>query len=219
VAKEVAIQHHLRMDIWSSSARTKVEQHDFKESLILNYERTSTLGDSHLRCMILNVDIPRQTVRASHIWKFCSGGNGLSDFGLPPTALGNFRNGFLLCSKIEEAFDSKRVCFLVNRLHQEELVLKVLDPNLRGEVVCQDSPNSPKETFHSIDGSVLRHPEGVFPFRRILDFHAKMAYKNAITKNWIAPDVMFDEFFDLSIDGSIPDLFIYDDVNDTASNV
>jgi hypothetical protein len=80
-------------------------------------------------------------------------------------------------------------------------------------------PRLAKETFQKIDGSVLQHPKGVFPFRRILDFHAKMAFKNAITKNCIAPDVMFDNFFDLSIDGSIPDLFMYADVNDTGSNV
>ncbi len=214
MAKEIATQHRIRMDIWSSTARTKVEQVDFKNTLITNYQRSSTLGDTHLKCMILDVDIPRSKVIASHIWKFCTDGEGLEEFGLESTALGNFRNGLLLCESIEKAFDSKRVCFLVDRIHPEDITFKVLDPNLSYSVVSTDSPTNPQETFQDIDGRLLRHPQGVLPFRRILNFHAKVSFQKAIRKGWIANDVSFDDFFDLSIDGSIPDLNIYDEFID-----
>jgi len=211
VAKEIATQHRIRLDIWSSNTRSKFEQADFKSSLIINYQRSSTLGDTHLKCMILDVDIPRPKVIASHIWKFHTEGEGLEEFGLQVTDLGNVRNGLLLCESIEQAFDSKRVCFLIDRIHPEDIVLKVLDPNLFPMVVSSDSPTHPQETFQDIDGRLLQHPPGILPFRRILNFHAKLSFQKAIRKGWIANDISFEDFFDLSIDGSIPDLNMYDD--------
>jgi len=208
--KEAAIQRRSRLNVWSSGRRTHVEQQDFKSALIEKYGRASAKGEDFLRCMILDVDIPRQNVIASHIWKFCTEGEGLDEFGLKSNDLSNFRNGFLLCESIEKAFDSKRVCFLVDRLRPEEIFIKVLDPNLFKTVVNSDSPTTPKETFFSIDGRKLQHPPGVFPFRRILDFHAKMSFRKAISKGWVDESSTVTDFFNLSFEGSIPDNCAYD---------
>ncbi len=210
MSREAMYQYRARLNVWSSGKRSNVEQQDFKNELVANYQRASTLGEGFLLCMILNVDIPRKNVIASHIWKFCTEGEGLEDFRLKASDLGNFRNGFLLCENIEKAFDTKSVCFLVNRLRPQEISLKVLDPNLFDRVVCPASPTVPPETFRSIDGHLLQHPPDVLPFRRILDFHAKLSYRKAIAKGWIEESSVFDDFFDLSLGGSIPDIDVYD---------
>jgi hypothetical protein len=68
--------------------------------------------------------------------------------------------------------------------------------------------------FCDVDGYSLKHPINNLPFRRILDFHAKHSYQKAITRGWLADDSTFDDFFDISIGASIPDL----DLNQTLSD-
>eukprot|EP01041_Mallomonas_annulata_P003710 gene3710-7375_t len=198
LTKEVVISHRLRMDIWSSSNRTKVEQADFKEKLISYYRRGHPTKFSKIKCMVLDVFLPRETVIASHIWKFCTKGEGLTEFRLLPSDLGSPRNGLLLCQSIQKAFDSKKVCFLVDKIC-------FLDIAIRQEKVHNDS----KLTFENIDGWLLQHPIENIPFRRILDFHAKMSYENAIKKQWLPSDTKYEHFFNMSINSSIPDLNIY----------
>ena len=213
IAKEVVTQHRLRMDIWSSSKRTKVEQSGFKSKLVSEYQRASS-NSEYIKCMILDVDLPKSKVIASHIWKYCTNGEGLEDFNLLQSDVSQFRNGMLLCEDIEKAFDTKRVCFLIDRIRPQNIVLKVLDPSLLDVVVCNESPTNPKETFNSINGRSLQHPPDVFPYRRILDFHAKVSFRSAIGKGWLQHDASFDSFFDMSIDASIPDFNIYQDLSD-----
>lgn len=178
MSKQIAINFRKRMDIWGSDKRTRVEQEDFKNSLVALYQRQSP-NNQNLKCMILNVDLPRNKVRGSHIWKFCTEGEGLEEFGWEPTDLSNPRNGISLSERIEEAFDYKRVCFLIDRIHPERIVLKVLDPNIRSETVIPPHSN---HTFNSIDGMELQLPVGVFPYRGILDFHAKLSYEKPLEK-------------------------------------
>jgi hypothetical protein len=207
IAKEVIIQHHIRMDPWSDSKRTRVEQCEFKESLATYYDRRHSSETKLLKCMILNKFFPYHEVRASHIWKYSTKGAGLGEFGLNESDLSSPRNGMLMCISIEEAFDVKRLCFLVNRLHPDQIVVKVLDPSLIPLPIRKDHPR----TFKDIDTKQLQHPEGKMPYRRILDWHAKCAYRSAIARGWIEASETFENFFDLSIDSSIPDLCIYQD--------
>lgn len=210
VVKEVVVQHRLRMDNWTESGRTKEEQEAFKESLIVFYQRQHPSDSKLLRCMVLDDFFPKQFVIASHIWKHCSRGEGLDEFGLREDDLSNPRNGMLMCREIEQAFDTKRLCFLVDRINSGNLVLKVLDPVLVSPftsplIIASHSTLK----FCDIDGYTLRHPVGNLPFRRILDFHAKRSYQKAINRGWLAPNSTFDDFFDMSINASIPDLFVY----------
>lgn len=213
VAKEVIISHRARMDKWTSSKRTKQEQTEFKNSLVSFYQRAHPSDPNQLKCMVVDAFFPRHLVRASHIWKFETEGDGLTEFGLYPSDLSNPRNGFLLCEDIEKAFDVKRVCFLVDRLRSDELYIKVLDRILldpaTSPVVCQGHTTV---RFCDIDGMQLQYPPGFLPFRRILDFHAKCSFEKAINKGWLAPSSSFTDFFDMSVGSSIPDYNIYQDL-------
>ncbi len=207
IANEVSIQHRLRLDVWTDSKRSVVEQSEFKERLISFYERGHPKDKSMVRCMIMDKYFCRSIVVAAHIWKYCTQGVGLEEFGLKASDVSCERNGLILCKSIEEAFDAKRVCFLINRLDPSKIILKVLDPSLLSNYVVSSHPS----TFNDIDGKMLRHPEGNIPFRRILDWHAKCSYSSAKIRGWIDTTETFDDFFDMSIGASIPDLILYQD--------
>jgi len=209
ISKEVVTQHRLRMDVWTPSKRTRVEQQDFKNSLVSYYKCSHPNNANLLKCMVLNRFYDRPMVIASHIWKYCTHGDGLPEFGLHERDINSNRNGMLLCKDIEKAFDLKRICFLVHRLHQEDLYVRVLDPSL-SDPATSPIINGTGVLFSDIDGAKLDHPPGNYPFRRILDFHAKLSFDSAIRRQWIAPDAAYESFFDMSIDASIPDLNIMD---------
>ena len=195
MSKEVVTLHYIRMDPWGESKRTKVEQHEFKESLAEFYDRKHRSDRGKLKCMILNKYFPYHEV-------------GLLEFSLNENDISSPRNGMLMCTSIEEAFDVKRLCFLVDKVRQHIIYVKVLDPSLMPMRIRDDH----KSTFSDIDGTQLRHPDGKMPFRRILDWHAKCAYRSAISRSWIEASETFDDYFNLSIDSSIPDFHIYQDL-------
>jgi hypothetical protein len=47
-----------------------------------------------------------------------------------------------------------------------------------------------------------------------MHFHAKLSYQKAITRGWLADDSTFDDFFDMSIGASIPDLDLTQTLSD-----
>ncbi len=55
---------------------------------------------------------PPDVVIASHIWKNCMHGVGMSKFGLTVQDSTSPRNGLLMLKVIEERFDIEDVCFL-----------------------------------------------------------------------------------------------------------
>jgi hypothetical protein len=215
VTKEVVIQYRLRMDIWTESKRSKEEQVAFKAALITFYQRNHPSDSNLLKCMILDEFFPKRFVIASHIWKHCTRGEGLRDFGLLEDDVSNCRNGLLMCKEIELAFDTMRLCFLVDRINTDNLVLKVLDPVLLNPL---SSPlvisGHSLLRFCDIDGNSLQHPNDNLPFRRILDYHAKRSYQKAINRGWLEANSTFVDFFDMSIGASIPDLNLNQTLSD-----
>ena len=194
------------MDVWTSSKRSKIEQSAFKDSLIKYYLCQHETNEMLVKCMVLNEFFPRQLVVASHIWKHCTQGEGLEEFGLKESDVNSSRNGILLCQEIEKAFDEKKLCFLIDRITSTNLQIKLLDPALTSKLVIDGHSG---KTFADIDGSHLKHPPDCMPYRRILDFHAKCSYRKAISRGWLLPDSAFADFFDMSIGSSIPDLNVY----------
>jgi len=153
--------------------------------------------------MVLNKFLPRAFVRASHIWKRSTNGLDLDEFGLRPTDVHSCRNGLLLCEPIEQAFDVKDVCFLYDPF-QQYIYLKVLNPSLL------DNDVSSREKFKDLDGKRLLYPEGNIPFRRLLNWHAKLSYANAQACGWIPNDEVIQNYFQLSEVASLPEV----DVNE-----
>jgi len=190
-----------RMDCWTPSKRTQDEQHEFKQALVDYYERQDTVVPGNLFCMILNRSYPRNQVRASHIWKYATQGKGLVEFKLSFEDISSPRNGMLLAEDIEKAFDSKQVCFICGL--GKDITLAVLDPTLLTQFV---SPSTSK-TFNDINGAVLQFPTGKFPYRRILNWHAKLAYEEAFSRMWINDNTfqLYQDYGNLSEDASNPD--------------
>ena len=195
-----------KLDCWTEGKRTKFEQTAFKDSLVQHYQRGVPGNTSHLKCMLLDKPLPRDQVRAAHIWKFCTQGEGLGAFGLVKTDLSNPRNGMLLCVPIEEAFDIKRVCFIYDPM-QQALILHVLDPDLLNKRV--DPTGTHPETFADLHGKPLHFPAGANntfagPYRRILGFHARVSFERAVRAKWIT-EAQYQQFQDYLTRSGGPD--------------
>lgn len=204
-------QNNLRirteLDCWdSSSTRTREEQQEFKNSLIVYYECGSPLMKT-IKCMVMNKYFERSMVRAAHIWKASTRGVGLSKFQLDESNVNNERNGLLLYESIERAFDSKQVCLLYDPF-AGVLRLKVLCSDLNNSFVVADEQL--REKFHEtrkfadIDNAILMLPTGIYPYRRLLNWHGRCSYRTAKLRNWIGLDENLEDFFHLSDLISLP---------------
>lgn len=82
-------------------------------------------------------------------------------FGVRTDDINNARNGLLLCSAIEEAFDQLQLCFIVTLQGNFQMV--VLNPAL---LPLPALPS--KKTFASIDRQNLHLPSGLQPYRWVI---------------------------------------------------
>ena len=194
-----------RLDPWTSAQRTRVEQEAFKLRLLSYYNRgapENPPSKKWARCMISDVVLPQPLVKASHIWKRCTHGEGLDEFGLRATDVHRTRNGLLMASQLEAAFDVKRIAFRYHLL-RDEFTLCVLDPALLGSAAAPSpcvvsdtelrnlSDYPPVErvpTFSDCDGAVLQCPPERKPFRRLLAWHYALAMKHAAAEEWVPSD-------------------------------
>eukprot|EP01119_Soliformovum_irregulare_P012165 TRINITY_DN3147_c0_g1_i3.p1 TRINITY_DN3147_c0_g1~~TRINITY_DN3147_c0_g1_i3.p1 ORF type:complete len:522 (-),score=57.00 TRINITY_DN3147_c0_g1_i3:61-1626(-) len=161
--------------------RTADESAEWKNQLIIHYNCAHSDREDLIKCMITNKFHNRHFVRAAHIWMAHTGGKGLEKFGLSTNDLNHVRNGLLLCKPIEKAFDRKNVCFLWDPFKQA-LFLHVVNEKLL-KVVVHDGT-----TFADINGAQLQLPANVWPFRRILNWHARCTFHA-----WQLPlDILFD---------------------------
>lgn len=190
------------LDCWHSTTRTKVESDEFKDSLIKFYCREDPNNQYNIMCMLTNESYPRKYVRASHIVKRCTEGELMHYFGVDAN-IDHPRNGLLLLESIERLFDKKDLCFLYDPTNQQ-IKAKLLNTTLWDVEMKAEDKSSFGRTYGSVDSLVLHLPEGHFPYRRILSFHAKLALSRALARGWISDDVQFESYFNMS-DHGIPE--------------
>jgi len=197
-----------RLDVWEdgtssqgSGASGRKNNGPFKESLITFYDRQAgdhPVGDetlAQIRCMVLDKPIVTHKVCAAHLWKH-SRADDMPLLGLSPSDIDNPRNGLLLAKSIEVAFDKKEVCFLYNPFDQK-FHFCVLNPSLLPIRIYYPDPKIPNDnnfpdTFASLNNQPLQLPKGIFPYKRILGFHARCAFRKACPK-WITEE-RYQEF-------------------------
>ena len=132
VIDEVRRARWRRLDPWREGNRSEFEQTAFKTALLEFYQCSSPVKvrDKPMAiCMVSQKEFPQPLVIASHIWKHASQGFGLDEFGLKMADLNSPRNGLLLASEIEAAFNIKRVTFSYNLL-RDKFTFHVLDSSL-----------------------------------------------------------------------------------------
>jgi len=215
IGKEIVILKRKRLDVWTPSKRSQKEQYEFKKKLINFYGCEDPKNSNNLFCMVLDQPFERTKVIAAHLWKYSTYGEGLDEFGLKADDVSSPRNGIIIADGIEAAFDSKQLCFIYDPLALK-LKVFVLDPNILEEKV---SP-SPSTLFKEIIGAELHHPEGHFPFRRILAWHARCCFKIALAKKWIDQNKFceLEDYITLSEDAIEPDLDELDELDSIQSN-
>jgi hypothetical protein len=119
-----------------------------------------------LFCQVTGQLFEPKHLTAAHLWPFAKH-QFAAEVGLTSDdVISNPRNGLLMCSAIENAFDRKQVCFIFDP--QTGLCFCVLDSKIREQVATPDGV-----TFSELDGRELYC--GVnkrLPFRRVLSTHA-----------------------------------------------
>ena len=187
--EEASQTRRKRLNPWRSTNRTVTEQSQFKESLLTHYSRTAPTTEDkkpQVRCMVSDVVLPRPVVIASHIWKHCTMGEGLNEFGLKPADVDSCRNGLLLAMEIERHFDVLRVAFSYNLL-TDQFTFHVLDATLLPLPIVDLKDKQTKNrlsayppleevpTFKALDGKVMQWTAPALPFRRLLAWHYALA--------------------------------------------
>ncbi len=61
-----------------------------------------------------------------------------------------------------------------------------------------------RRKFNDIDGNILILPKDIYRYRRLLNWHARCAYKTAKLNKWIDDNENFEDFFYLSGLVSLP---------------
>ena len=188
----------LRLDPWRSGNRSVQEQAEFKAALLGFYTcdaEPEAPTKPMAKCMVSGKVFPRPVVIASHVWKFSTGGAGIDEFGLRVSDLNSPRNGLLLASEIEVAFDTKRVSFSFDSL-TDSFTFHVLDSTLLDKKILNLTD---KKTSQSISGYARLDPESIptfknldnekmtwtaYPFRRLLAWHYAVATLHATRFSW-----------------------------------
>ena len=216
IKAEVTIQRSQRLNVWDkmsiSSQVSRKENPGFKNDLIAFYECARDGNLQVIKCMVLNMFLPRGIVSASHIFPAYTRGKELDEYNLEDVDLWNVRNGLLLYKHIEMSFDRMDCCFLYNPLRQS-IHIKILNPALLSQRVWlhRDVSHIPEEhrrlTFQDIDDNKLQLPQDLYPYRRILHLHAKFSVKRAVKQSWMTQEKseQFKTVFDLSDDAKVPE--------------
>ena len=142
------------LDPWRESNRSGDEQEGFKTAVLDFYQRRSPekVRDKPMAvCMVSQEVFPQPLVIASHIWKYASQGFGLDEFGLKMADLNSPRNGLLLASEIEAAFDRKLVTFSYD-LVSDKFTFHVLDSRLLDKPIHNKDNRKTLSILHSYYG-------------------------------------------------------------------
>ncbi|CAF1524010.1 unnamed protein product, partial [Didymodactylos carnosus] len=178
-------------DPWKLSSQTRTQQDVFKSKLVVFYHRQSTTLARGIKCMVLDYDLSSDYITAAHIWPSSTNGRGLSRFRLEAKCLNDSRNGLLLHKSIEQGFDRKQICFLYD-LNADQLKTRLLCPSIRFEQIDNGI------TFGDIDGRPLQLPKGVWPYRRLLNWHVIRSFEYAREESWIDSSECVEDYFHMS---------------------
>jgi hypothetical protein len=191
----------------------------FKPILARDYLQIPENGyhsKSDIACQILGIEFPKFLVTGSHIFKHEWAGDAW--ILLRIRNINSSRNGLLLFSPIEKAFNRSQLCFLKSE-DEDSFYLKILDPSIRDFVLfdeckkfvnkedCKKMNKTRHEvlsflkdalsgdgcmlTFGDIEGRTLICKGNTRPYKRCLNFHASRARTYALKKGWIKDDVVF----------------------------
>ena len=173
----------------AASSYNSTDQHQFRRAVIAYYQPYN-IGKK-VDCMILGRNtgevvaahlMPSRLKRRSNKW---------IALGLPRDAESNPRNGLLLDKNIEEAFDQKEICFFYNPFENDKsrrLLLQVLNPALLNKRVVKNDPLK----WSELQNRPLILPDDKIPFLRVLNHHARCAFRKAAVQGWINKEQLAD---------------------------
>jgi len=142
-------------------------------------------------CMFLG-EATHCHITSTHLWPSHTCGVGLEVMGLAESDVSSPRNYLRLHSRLEKAFDHKRIVFEHSPISSDstefKLRLKILDPNFKNEEI---SFNQATILAGTLDGTESNYTfeDQRKPYRRILAIHSQKAITQAIEMGWIDDEV------------------------------
>ncbi|PRP75771.1 hypothetical protein PROFUN_08765 [Planoprotostelium fungivorum] len=134
-------------------------------------------------------------VKAMHILSH-SESKDASFFGI--SSINDCHNGIFACSSLEKPIEDRAICFIYDPFRQQYHCM-VLDPTLKDPArPVQVAPSS--YTFERLNGKVVF--QNSHPYRRLIGWHARAAYRNALKNNWITQTEydLFIDYYDRTIE-------------------
>ena len=116
---------------YTSGKVTQQRDPSFRHDVLRSYGYTRAQCNNNavkLPCLILDCDIPRDSLVVGHIFKheWAAVSQRIMNFDINDT-----RNGLPVFKPIEDAFDTLRLCIIVEEtVAAEKFIVKVLDPSL-----------------------------------------------------------------------------------------
>ncbi len=176
---------------WAAGAGSaRSEAPEFRNRLTKYYKTSACMVSDvkNYRIRSVKKGEARFSVTGAHLWPNRANPNDLAHLGLAPANARDCRNGLLLSSGIEKAFDALQVTFLLNKEHS--FVLRVLDDQiaaydhvLYSGAKSYANRSSGAQTFSAIDGMTLKYGANP-PYRRILWLHAHCALAQMEKNGW-----------------------------------
>ncbi|KAG2422185.1 hypothetical protein HXX76_016224 [Chlamydomonas incerta] len=191
-----------QFDYSASKASPSRQGESFKERLQAFYDNSTDDPTQHqhlLRCMLLDVQLPKTLVTACHLFKRCWKAEARVVVGL--TDINDARNGLLLFKPLAHAFHDSRICFTsVEDDGEIQFKLALLDSELEETKVwdyaaehnlCKNYGASQvghyaaTVTFGELHGKPLVFTNSNRPHQRCLRFQHLQAMRRAEASNWL----------------------------------
>ena len=191
---------------YTSGKVTQQRDPSFRRDVLRSYGYTyaqcnNTTGK--LPCLILNCDIPRDSLVVGHIFKheWAAVSERIMNFEINDT-----RNGLPVFKPIEDAFDTLRLCIIVEEtLATERFIVKVLDPSLLDVLLVDRAAQLGAQgvhysktvsalAFRDIHNTEVKFYSLHRPFKRALYFQARKAQQRSIAKGWMPNTWTFADF-------------------------
>lgn len=167
---------------YTSGKITQQRDPSFRRDVLQSYGYTPAQCDSsaaRLPCLILDRDVPSESLVVGHIFKheWAAISQRMMNFDI-----NDARNGLPIFKPIEDAFDTLRLCIIVEEtVAAEKFIVKVLDPLLLDVLLVdratqlgvkgvQYSKTVPAMRFRDIHNTVLNFYSLHRPFKRALYF-------------------------------------------------
>ena len=139
---------------------------------------------THSKCCVTDVWGDSNTVVAALLLPLGTTSSNIQKELNMQGKLTDVRNIIPLLKTIEDAYNTQRLCFVLDNKDPTRHKLQILDPTLKNEFVHGNVTFEELSQCSSFE--LPQGEDGLRPFTKCLSFHAQSSYDRAVKKKWIS---------------------------------